>query len=198
MAGWTAFRHTNQLLLQWSAGAGDLALGCGNLAGCALALPGAGVNRFLGRLTARRSILLIGRWGGLAAVGRLTRLPGAAGGWIAVRGEGDLATAYAAGVVVDADGIALRPVAGGVVGGIARFGVAALGSGPVNVLPDVVQVAHRPAKGHIHGLVVDVDPFAVGSAAPIGGIVGLARLVSQGRCAEERVERIFADFFNPC
>ena len=55
-------------------------------------------------------------------------------------------------IVINADGVALRAVTGGIIGGISHFRVAALSASAMHVYPGAAHIAHRPAKIDVHGI----------------------------------------------
>ncbi len=97
-------------------------------------------------------------------------------------------------MVVYADDVALRAVAGGVVGGIAAFRIAALGAGAV----DVEELERAGAGGHFHisesftegdiYSVAVVGAILVGGGGPIEGVVGRAAFVDDGSRSEDGVD----------
>lgn len=83
-----------------------------------------------------------------------------------------------ANVVVDADRVALWALASGEVGWVAGLGIAALGTGTLNVDPLVVHVTHGPAEGDVRAIrTADLAPVDVCGAAPVASEVALSCFV---------------------
>jgi hypothetical protein len=81
-------------------------------------------------------------------------------------------------IVINSDGVALGAAADREIGGVTRFGIAALRTGPMNIYPCTLHKTHGPAKGHINSPGPGpISPIDVGSAAPVVGIVGLAGFI---------------------
>jgi hypothetical protein len=69
--------------------------------------------------------------------------------YVAIRYFGYIAITYQANGIVDALSITLRAVASGPIGGITGFGIAALGTRAVNILPNALHIAHCTSKTDI-------------------------------------------------
>ena len=90
--------------------------------------------------------------------------------------------AHGAHEVVDPDGIALRAVSGGIVGGVADFRVAALATCAMDIDPDkkVCVVAEPAPEGNIGRRASMALPVGVGGAAPVVAPVEKVFFVSDG------------------
>jgi len=82
--------------------------------------------------------------------------------------------AYQAHEVINADGVALRAVAGRITRSASEFWVASLRAGAVNILPFTVHIAESPSESYIVGV---RRTGAVLGAAPEVWVIRLARLM---------------------
>ena len=97
--------------------------------------------------------------------------------------------AHQAHIVLDADGVALRPASLRELGGIPTLGVAALRTRTVHIHPGAVHVAQRAAKGHVIGGLALARRTGVRGTAPVKWIIFLTGLVAQAGALKKRVNR---------
>ncbi len=91
-------------------------------------------------------------------------------------------------MVIDADGVSLGAMTGGIVRRVTVLGIAALGAGTMNILPRAVPVAQCPAEADIGAVSTrNRGIVGMGGAAPVKRPVGLPPFVDDSGAVKQRI-----------